>query len=150
MAVEFSLVISTDIEPIQALHIVFKKVGLEWRDSNTYLVGPGVLVSSIRKGALGQSVIEEAFGFRPNISVFFRISPKEDYEKGRHTLLQATIELLRQVPGDAVLLFNGENIVLQRIGGQLVLNEEWGNWTPSQLADVTLPHELRNLPSPLL
>lgn len=150
MASEYSLVISTDLAPIRALHIVSKGLGLKWEDSNTYLVGLGVLVGATSQGGLGQSVIEEAFGFRPDISVLFRINPKEDHEKGRHTLLRATMELLRQIPGDAVLLFNGENIILQRIEGQLVLNEEWGNWTASQLTEVTLPYELCNLPSPLL
>jgi hypothetical protein len=145
VALDYSLDIATELEPIQALHIVSDGLGLEWR-TDTLLEQPGVQVCAIKNSELGQSVIEEWFGFRPTISVLFRIFTNEDYEGGKHTLQQATMELLRQVPGDAVLLFNGETIVLQRIGGQLVLNQGWGNWNASEMAAMTLPYELRKLP----
>jgi hypothetical protein len=60
------------------------------------------------------------------------------------------MELLRQVSGEALLLFNGERIVLQRLGGQLLLNQEFNPWITSFLPLVTLPYDLKNIPSPLL
>jgi hypothetical protein len=66
-------------------------------------------------------------------------------------MLQATIILLEHAQ-DAVLLFNGETIVLQRFGGKLVFNSDYhifddDNWLKSRL---TTPFERRSLPSPLL
>ncbi len=146
MAVEYDLNIATELEPIQALHIISDGLNLKWR-TDTLLERPGIQVSAIPSPELRQSVIEEEFGgFRPTIFVLFRIFPNADYEGGIRILRQATMELLRQVPGDAVLLFNGETIVLQRLGGKLMLKEGWGNWNASELADVTLPYELRKLP----
>jgi hypothetical protein len=150
MALEFSLDISTTFDLEHILHILSEELSLESNESSAYLVGSGVLVTAFSKGELGQSVIEEAFGFRPDIFVLFRIKPKEEFEKGRHTIVQTTMKLLEQISGDAVLLFSGEKIVLQRIGGQLLLNREWGNWNESLLFEVKLPYELRELPSPLL
>ncbi len=149
MALEFDLSISTEFEPMQTLQILSQRLGLE-RDSNMNLLAAGVSVSAITKSALGQSVIEDGFGFRPNIAVCFRIYPNEDYEQGKVTLLRATVELLSQVRGDAVLLFNGEEIVLQRIEENLLLNQDKSIWSPLQLSKITLPYELRSLPSPLL
>ena len=44
------------------------------------------------------------------------------------------MKLLSKLYGDAVLLFNGEELVLQRIGRQLSINKEWGVWHQESLA----------------
>ncbi|MCY1075049.1 SitI3 family protein [Archangium lansingense] len=97
-------------------------------------------------------MVEESFQFRPDLSVGFRLDPNSDeYEQGNRIMLRATMFLL-EYGRDGVLLFNGEHIVLQRLSGHLVLNEDSKNWTDGlQLEDeIRLPHEKRPLPSPLL
>ncbi|MFE1748096.1 SitI3 family protein [Coleofasciculus sp. H7-2] len=152
MSLDYDLSIATDLKPIQALHIVSKGFDLEWdsASSNPCLFGSGILVGAHPQLDIRQSVIEEAFGFRPTIDVWFQINSNVNYEGGKHTLLWVTIELLRQISGDAVLLFNGESIIFQRLAGQLLLNEDWHDWATSHLSEVTLPFEVQNLPSPLL
>ncbi|HLM42668.1 MAG TPA: SitI3 family protein, partial [Myxococcaceae bacterium] len=64
-------------------------------------------------------------------------------------MLQAT--LLLEHAQDAVLLFNGEIIVLQRFGGKLVFNSEYHLWNDDDWlkSRLPLPFERRPLPSPL-
>lgn len=97
-------------------------------------------------------MIEEAFHFSPDLGVAFRLNPNSaDYVEGRRVLLRVAMLLLEH-SRDAVLLFNGEYIVLQRLGGQLVLNADYGDWADGFKLEpeIRLPHEIRSLPSPLL
>jgi hypothetical protein len=74
-----------------------------------------------------------------------------DWDRFRQVLLDATLLLLEDAQ-DAVLLFNGERIEIQRFGGQLAFNAESGYWRDKDwlMSRLTLPFEHRPLPSPLL
>src|SRR3712207_4413623 len=112
MALDYEFEIATDLGPLQALCLLADELGLVWAD-DSHLLGPALWLSAIEKSALGKAVMEEAFGFRPTLSVGFRLNPNvsdEEYEEGKRTMIRATILLLRHEPGDAVLLFNGENV----------------------------------------
>ncbi|HYO73800.1 MAG TPA: SitI3 family protein [Archangium sp.] len=151
MALDYSLELSTHLKPVQALDLLAERLGLEPRDE-AHLGGPGIWVSAIEQTRLGRSIIEEGFHFSPDLSVGFRLDPNSlDYEKGKRLMLRSTMLLLEQAGKDGVLLFNGENIILQRTAGTLVLNEDW-TWTDETRLEeeITLPHERRPLPSPLL
>ncbi|XXF78916.1 SitI3 family protein [Myxococcaceae bacterium GXIMD 01537] len=151
MGLDNSLAFSTDLKSAQALRLLATRLGLEWADA-THLSGPAVWVSAIEASADLKLMIEEAFHFRPDLSVGFRLDPNsDDYEEGNRVMLRAVMLLLEH-GRDGVLLFNGEHIVLQRIGGRLVLNADARNWTDGlQLENEILPpHEKRPLRSPLL
>lgn len=40
----------------------------------------------------------------------------------------------RESPGDAVLLFQGESLLLRRLGGRVELSDEDGFWSPERAA----------------
>ena len=149
MALEFDLSIDTKLQPIEALSILSEGLNLEWTPEKN-LRGPAAIVGAFYKRPLGKSVIAEEFGFQPTIDVWFRISPKEEYQTGKNTVLRATMELLGKVSGDAVLLFNGEELVLKKIGSQLLINKEWGVWHRESLAEISLPYAAVSLRSPHL
>jgi len=151
MGLDHSLELSTDMKPAQALRLLAGRFGLEW-GADSHLLGPAVWVSAIEPEQDFKLMLEEAFQFRPGLSVGFRLDPNSgEYEEGNRIMLRATMFLLGH-GRDGVLLFNGEHIVLQRLGGHLVLNEDSKNWTDGlRLEDeIRLPHEKRSLPSPLL
>jgi hypothetical protein len=148
MSLEFGLFIITELEPPQVVTII-AKLGLE-KLTDSQLLGTGVLVNVQNTSTLRCSIIEEAFGFCPSLSVSFRIQPKENYVQGKCTLLRVTIELLTQVVGDAVLLFNGEDIVLHRLEGKLIINKKWDTWDNKILSELTASYERQELTSPLL
>lgn len=152
MATEFSLELATDLSPTQATRLLAEQLRLR-RVDETHLLGPALELSALAVSSGWWSAdIEEGFHFSPNLSVSFRLdSNSEDYAEGYRVMLRATLLLLGH-GRDAVLLFNGELIVLQRLAGQLVLNEDYRLWRDGHHLEeeVTLPHEIRPLPSPLL
>lgn len=151
MALDYSLEWVTHLKPAQLLELLAERLGLERREPAS-LMGPGVWLSAIEQTRLGRSIIEEGFGFSPDVSVGFRLDPNsERYEEGKRLMLRCTMVLLQEAAGDGVLLFNGERVVLQRTGGVLVLDEGWSQTGVSRLdEEITLPHERRPLRSPLI
>lgn len=161
MALSYRLHLATELKPLQALNIAFTGSNLEWASSpDARLFGDGLLMGAyLEDDDDDRSMIEEAFGFIPTLSVWFRFTYSEDYGKSINTIFQVTMKLLSQeVSGDAVLLSNGEDIILQRLKGQLLLNDESKlvingksqPWITLFLSEITLPYQLRSLPSPLL
>lgn len=148
MALEFDLSISTQLHPAQVLQILSEQLDLEF-DSGQ-LRGYGVVIGARAKTALGQSVIEDRFGFKPTISVRFRIASRDNYAQGAQTMLEAIIVLMSQLKEDSVLLFNGEEVVCQRIDSQLLINQDRSIWTIGQISQIKLPYQLASIPSPLL
>lgn len=151
MGLDYSLKLSTDMPPSQALRLMAEHLGLvSWDES--HLGGPAIWIGAVGISESGRSLIKEGFHFSPDISVLFRLDPNEDdYEEGNRVMLRAVMLLLEH-GGDGVLLFNGERIILQRLAGDLVLNAEYGNWTQGLCLEneIRLPHGKRPLPSPLL
>lgn len=148
MSTEYQLYLATILEPLQVLQIASQGFELEWVDepNGFCLLGSGMLVGA-NQAMEFQSIIEEEFGFVPNITIWFRLNWDADFEKAKQIMIRVTIELLRQISEDAVLLFNYDSIVLQRLGENLLLNDAFNPWITELLPEVTLPYEIRNLPS---
>ena len=91
-------------------------------------------------------VIEESFFFHPSVVVSFRLNALGDRFAGRHRIIQATLTLLECSSGDAVLLFNGETVMFQRLDGRLTLNRVEGFWTSEALDMVPRPYECDEIP----
>lgn len=149
MSLDYYLELSTDLKPAPALRRLAERLGLDWAD-DTHLSGPGTIISAVEvTPGWWTEGIEEGFHFSPRLTVGFHYN-KEEEEAFNRIMLRATLLLLEQ-PGDAVLLFNGEVIVLQRLKGQLVFNADYEMWDDTWLkAEVQQPYEKRSLPSPLL
>ena len=92
----------------------------------------------------------EGFGFTPTLLVGFRFHTNTDFAAFSEIMFQATMLLLEHAK-DAVLLFNYEIIVLQRLSGKLVFNADYQMWDDDWLKGrLPLAFERRPLPSPLL
>lgn len=152
MALEYDLHLAGNLEPARALEkLVGQIAGLAWSEDGTFLFDDSIHIDAVVARALTQRVIEDAFHFTPTLVVGFRRLFDANWERFREVLLKATLLLLEDAQ-DAVLLFNGERIELQRIGGQLVFNAESGYWRDEDWLKrrLTSPFERRPLPSPLL
>jgi hypothetical protein len=154
VATEYEFDMATDLEASQALELLSRRIGgltLTWNGKNTdYLLGSTIEIDINAPLKSWQETITEGFGFAPTLSVGFRFKTNTDFDAFSKIMLQATM-LLLEYAGDAVLLFNYEIIVLQRIDGKLVFNSQYhlrdDDWLKSSLP---LPFERRPLPSPLL
>jgi hypothetical protein len=152
MALEYDLDLQTHLKPTQALEELTSKIpGLAWGDDGSFLFDESVQITAAASLALTQSIIRDGFHFTPTLGVGFRHVNNSDWDKFKETTFQAIVLLLEHSQ-DAVFLFNGETIVLQRLGGTLTFNSGYrmwddDNWLKSRL---TIPFERRPLPSPLL
>jgi hypothetical protein len=149
VALTYRLEVAADLEPRHALRLLADGLGLDSEASELY--GTGILVGAMTPPAQGQDLTEEEFGFRPSLDVWFRLDPNVPdgaYVEAKRRLIRAAMIVLRHTSGDAVLLFNGEQVLLRRRTGRLLLNATWREWVShGLLAEVTLPHELRDLSS---
>jgi hypothetical protein len=146
MALEYFLRIATDLKPPQTLDFLARTLQFEVEPDSS-LSGPGLTITASAESKIGQSIISEAFNFTPTVRVTFRVDKFDDTELGRLSLLRGTLELVRQLKSDAVLLFNGEDVVLLHAKGELALNEQNGFWTAERLALIDLPYVMRSLES---
>jgi len=138
--------------PTQAMDLFARSLkGLAWGEEQFVLYDPTITICATQSLSVTRKVIERGFRFVPDLSVEFRFVSNSDYECFRKTMLLATLLLLEHTQ-DAVLLFNGEVIVLQRFGGKLVFNSEYHIWDDDDWlkSRLSLPFERRPLPSPLL
>lgn len=151
MGLENGLKFETDMAPMQALRLLVDQFCLSWGDES-HLIGPALWIWAINLDEESRSLFEEDFHFKPSMLVGFRLNPNSpEYAAGCRTMLRASLLLLEH-GRDGVLLFNGEHIVLQRIGGVLTLNADRGNWTDGlHLAnEISVPYKIQPLNSPLL
>ncbi len=151
MAIEYNFYVSTDTSASHLLHTIHQQSGLSWSRDHTFLDSSGVQVSAVACGQSRQEMLEESFGFRFEAAVYFRLSKDPDEAQvGYRTMLEVVVGLLRREAGQAVLLFNGEIILLERFHGELVLNLDWQTWQKQGTEMITLPYRMQSLPSPLL
>jgi hypothetical protein len=92
-------------------------------------------------------MIEEEFGFTPTVCISFHRDNETDPVTVRTNLLRGCIALLEGNNDDAVLLLNGEVVILLRRNGRLVLNTVEGFWTDAELAVIPTPIEFESIPS---
>jgi len=154
MALEYALYIQTELHSKQVLELIFTGIGVDAliRRSNKR----GVFISTDASGLLtcayrfkdgALSYIAADLGIVPSMLILFRLDKFKDVEAQKNVLLRATIELLRQVEGDAALLFNGEVVWLLRKRGELILNSGIALLKPDYLVLVTLPYKMKDFPT---
>lgn len=150
MALSYSLLLSANMSPRYALELLAThNHGLSWGQDRLSLYAPATTISASEPRESRREAIRLGYGFTPTLSIGFRFVSNTDYEDFRQTMLSATLLLLEHAEA-AVLLLNGETTVLQWLNKQLVINSdqrEDGSWLGSR---ITIPFELRPLPSPLL
>jgi hypothetical protein len=65
--------------------------------------------------------------------------------------VRAVLQFFDTYPGEGVLLFNGEEVVLQRLHGSVVVDSKWEELADiPELATLVAALEVAPLPQPLL
>lgn len=148
MSLEYELRIVTDWQPLEILKLLARELKLEWEE--TRLCGPGIVLGVTPETDSRQSIMMETFGFQPTVDVWFWLDSQENYQRGKQILLEASMLVLRHLPGDAVLLFNSEYTVLQRISGPLIFNEKILLTSRDEIEKFNQPFYIKPLRSLLL
>ncbi len=133
------------------LEDIHQRLDFSWSQDHTFLSSVGVQVSATACGQSYGEMLKDGFGLCFDVGVRFRLAKDPDERQvGLRMMLRVVLEMLGQEPGQAVLLFNDETILLQRIGEGLILNSDWQGWQKSALEVITMPYRMQSLPSPLL
>jgi hypothetical protein len=151
MALEYEFELSTRVTPMQTMEALANHIErLAWGEDRFVLFDPTITICATHSLGMTQKLIERGFRFTPSLSVELRFISNSNYDRFKELLLQATMLLLKHAQ-DAVLLFNGEIIVLQWLDGQLTFNSDYHIWDEGWLRSrLTIPFEYRALPSPLV
>ena len=65
----------------------------------------------------------------------FRLDKFYDNLQVRLNMIEFCIYILNKIDDDAIILFNGELLVLERINGILKINDNFGFWNSNLLVD---------------
>lgn len=97
-------------------------------------------VGAARSPAWGNPV-EEQFGFKPTVSIFFRVNKTESLDAQVDDMLYIATELLSATSDDMIVYFleSGEVWAIRR-AGSLELNSAAFMWTPERIEMVRQPY----------
>jgi hypothetical protein len=94
------------------------------------------------------------FGFGERFTATYRFANLADEETTDHNtalMVHAVIAFAQRYGGNGVLLFNGEEAVLQYGPGGIVFASDWEDWTENgEVAPLLDQFDSRSLPQPLL
>jgi hypothetical protein len=112
---------------------------------------PGYHLTVHPQDATGKKIMRESFGIAIDLSVSFtmkkvRVGGEIMFEEGPVDFIDVTLEILRWLPGDALLSYEFDVPMLLRKAGRLTLNQEWFKDAPLEgLARFPQPFSLEPL-----
>jgi hypothetical protein len=148
MALDYSLTIQNtrdEIEPDQIRESLMCAFPLQNNPLSDLLVASGLSVNVFKEDDEDE---ESIFGAPfPDVCVAFRIDKFEHSEKGITTMLKIAIWLMSFFDEDMILFFDSEDVIFQRISGQLILNGAPEFWTESRLALLKQRYQIEKFAS---
>lgn len=109
----------------------------------TELKLPAVSVSVNTQDAENQEIVFEDYGFRSNLVATFFLHPSFGLDAGKKVMSQAVIKILKDLPDDAALFYNGDTVVLRKRDGKILLREGWETFLNSELDKVKVGYEIQ-------
>lgn len=145
MALEYKLSLEGDFGVSEIRDILVDLVG--YKNDGESLFVDGVTAIVVESKGLSSVVVQDEFGFLPKVRITFRLNKFLDLSLLQEKVIKATNTILHQYTGEAVLLFNGEAVILQRDKSGLYLNEIDNFWKRNILNAVDLPYDFKKIDS---
>jgi hypothetical protein len=118
------------------------------------LVARDVLIIAAERETPGEEAsAPRLFGFTHRITVLFRFSNRlpELEEHDTALMIGAVLAILDRTGADGVLLFDGEEAILQTIGSEPVFDDDWEGWEElPEAAALKAGRRVARPPQPLL
>lgn len=153
MALEHTFQIATSLDPKQVLDLLLSTEALQAdtdriseHEARVSCESFGFFLYVRTVHPKSNRILKKAVGIDTDVLVLFRVDSSKDAEVTAQKLLSAVLELLRQEPGDAVLLLTGEFVWLLRRAGQFFLGRRPNLWTSANLALLDVPHSFEEFP----
>ncbi len=159
MALEYTLYVSDPLTSEELLSLVEQELGLP-HDRELVLDPPtgsdvvarsadGFWLAAATESGRGAEIDEEWMGFRPHVSVTFRMAKEGDTHAATLRMLRASSCVLARLSGDGLLALETSVWFIRRGGRTIVNNDPKVFGTPeAELAAIRLPFELGRVPSP--
>jgi hypothetical protein len=147
MALDSSFYIESSQEPIQIRSWIINNLKFQEdeTDDPIVLVKKGV-VAIVDYYKPHFNVIEETYGFLPNISIYFRLDKFDGFDDGYKNMIDSVQQILKKFECQAIMLGPGGGTALLSMGGQLFLQQD--EWNENNLKLFDLPYvvkEIRNM-----
>ena len=140
MSIDYSFHVSTTLGPETLMRTFLLSLGLPWdpknpcsMDAPRFTAGVGPLPRDSREW------MQEQRGLAPDQYFVFRTWSQYSVE-AKEEIVRGTLAICQAVPGDAVLLFNGETVLFMRKSGTLYVNSAY--WR-GDYSFFTPPYELK-------
>lgn len=149
MAIDYNLQIDTKKTPKEIYDLILQTNNFQKNEKENSFFANGLIGSVGYEEEHSQILTQQDFGFIPKVYVWLAPHREEMEEAGMQNMMKVVMTVLQNDSGDAVMLMNGEYIILTRIDGKLILTpENFGEkdkwWNPKE--DVPFSdYELREL-----
>jgi hypothetical protein len=152
MATEYTWHGDVDVDtPSLRAFIAAATAGEQHEDGTVFLHGMYVMASHVQPEDANPAM--SLFGFEDRFRATFRLSPPVDEQTTWHVealMAHTVIAFAAKAGGNGVLLFNGEQAVIQYVGGVVVFDADW-EWDENpETAPLLSQFPSRILPQPLL
>jgi hypothetical protein len=143
MSMDYSFSVATSLSPESLMRTFLLSLGLPRNPDNECNVETAnfhAIAGPVR--GRSREISLERFGFQPEVHLVFRTWPHLNPE-AKAEMVRGTLAICRAIPGDAILLYNGEVVLFMRKAGQLYVNS--GYWR----GDYSLfspPYEVKEFP----
>lgn len=153
MAIEYTFETAAPVPVPQALTLLREVVGGEAIDGS-WLRAEGMHVTPLSVDPGDRESTVETLGFVPKTTITFRLLNNAGEPLTRTNIVamvNSVLSLISTYGGDAVLLLNDEQIVLQHLGANTTLDSTWEYWVSiPELAALTHSYPTQPVPQPFL
>jgi hypothetical protein len=153
MATEYTLYSAAELSTDEIL--AFMATAVDGSTSpHGYVEREGLQVTAYAVPAADQAATVGVFGFVHHITARFRFAngaPPAVTNTNTVLMVRAALRLFQDYQADGVLLFNGEQVVAQRLRAEVALNGEWEDFAEiEELRQAVAGYPLRTLAQPFL
>jgi hypothetical protein len=152
MALEYTCYSAADLPTEELRSLLAVAIGGVVTADGT-VVREGLTAAAWREAPGEEASAPRLFGFVHRITVLFRLWNNMRPEVEEHNtalIVIAVLRILEQTGADSVLLFNGEEAVIQTIGGSAVFDADREEWEFPEAAALLKGRRVERLSQPLL
>jgi hypothetical protein len=148
MAIEYTYYGAADLDTDGLRSLVASALGARLSPDGS-MFRDGLWVNAYRVEPAETATAPRLFGFEHRVTVTFRFSSVHPELEQHNTALMVGV-VLALSGADGVLLFNGEEAVVQTSGGVVTFAAGWEDWDEPEVAALMSDHRVAPLAQPLL
>jgi hypothetical protein len=143
MSIDYSFYVSTNLSPESVMRTLILSLGVGPNPEDECNVGtPNFNAIAGRVRGRSREISLERFEFQPEVHIVFRTWPHLNSE-AKAEIVRGTLAICRAIPGDAILLYNGEIVLFMRKAGELSVNSAY--WR-GDYSLFPMPYEVKTFP----